>query len=55
LAEAHVPVTSIQRLLGHARLRTTEVYIHLSDWQVQSDYQAAMQTVARRLRMEEGD
>ena len=50
-----MPVTSIQRLLGHARLRTTEVYIHLSDWQVQADYQAAMQTVAERLQVKVGD
>jgi site-specific recombinase XerD len=54
LAEARVPVTTIQRLLGHARLRTTEVYIRLSDWQVQSDYQAAMQTVTQRLHVEGG-
>jgi len=34
LAEAHVPITSIQRLFGHARLRTTQVYLHISDSQV---------------------
>jgi len=49
LAEARVPVTSIQRLLGHARLRTTEVYIHISGGQVQADYDAAMQQITRRL------
>lgn len=49
LAEARVPVTSIQRLLGHARLRTTESYIHLSDPQLQADYEAAMQAVMQRL------
>ena len=52
LAEARVPVTSIQRLLGHARLRTTETYIHISDSQVQADYDAAMSTVVRRLPLE---
>ena len=42
LVEARVPVTTIQRLLGHARLRTSELYMHLSDPQVQADYQLAM-------------
>lgn len=49
LVEAGVPVTTIQRLLGHARLRTTELYIHVSDGQVQADYQAAMERLAQRL------
>jgi site-specific recombinase XerC len=49
LAEARVPVTSIQRLFGHARLRTTELYFHISDSQVQADYEAAMRDMARRL------
>ncbi len=55
LAEARVPVTSIQRLLGHARLRTTETYIHISDSQVQADYDAAMHTVVRRLPLDGKD
>lgn len=54
LSEARVPVTSIQRLLGHARLRTTEVYLHISDRQVQADYEAAMAQVAQRLSLEGG-
>jgi site-specific recombinase XerD len=53
LTEARVPVTSIQRLLGHARLRTTEVYLHVSDPQVQEDYEAAMAKIAQRLPQEE--
>jgi site-specific recombinase XerC len=52
MAEARVPVTSIQRLLGHARLRTTEVYLHVSDRQVQADYNAAMHTILERLPLE---
>ncbi len=52
LAESRVPITSIQRLLGHARLRTTEAYIHISDTEAQADYDAAMQGVAKRLRLE---
>ena len=54
LTEARVPVTSIQRLLGHAWLRTTEIYLHVSDPQVQADYDAAMQQVMRRLALEGG-
>jgi site-specific recombinase XerC len=52
LAEARVPVTSIQRLFGHTRLRTTELYFHISDAQVQTDYEAAMADVARRLPLD---
>jgi site-specific recombinase XerD len=49
LVEARVPVTTIQRLMGHARLRTTEIYLHISDKQVQADYEAAMEQVMERL------
>jgi site-specific recombinase XerD len=52
MAEARVPITSIQRLLGHARIRTTEVYLHISDRQVQADYDAAMQQILARLSLE---
>lgn len=53
LTETRVPVTSIQRLLGHARLRTTEIYLHISDKQVQADYEAAMDEIVRRLSLDE--
>jgi len=53
LTETRVPLTSIQRLLGHARLRTTEIYLHISDKQVQTDYEAAMAEIVRRLALEE--
>jgi len=52
LVEAGMPVTSIQRLLGHVRLRTTELYLHISDRQVQADYEAAMAQVSQRLAAE---
>lgn len=52
LTEAHVPVTSIQRLFGHARLKSTEVYLHISDAQAQEDYLAAMNEVMRDLPLE---
>lgn len=54
LVEAGVPVTTIQRLLGHVRLRTTEAYLHISDTQVQADYQAAMTALADRLALKAG-
>ena len=44
-----MPVTSIQKLLGHVRLRTTQLYLHISDRQVQADYEAAMAEIDRRL------
>ncbi|MEW6401951.1 MAG: tyrosine-type recombinase/integrase [Chloroflexota bacterium] len=55
LTEARVPVTSIQRLFGHARLKSTEVYLHISDAQAQADYQAAMAEVMKVLPLSTGD
>ena len=54
LVEARVPVTTIQKLLGHAHLRTTELYLHISDKQVQADYEAAMEQIMERLSLAEG-
>lgn len=45
MVEARVPVTTIQRLLGHRQLRTTEVYLYVSDPQIQADYEAAMKVI----------
>ena len=53
LTEARTPVTSIQRLLGHRWLKSTEVYLHISDPQVQEDYETAMQEVLSRLPLPE--
>jgi site-specific recombinase XerC len=52
MVEVRVPVTTIQKLMGHARLRTTEIYLHISDKQVQADYEAAMEQVMERLSLE---
>jgi len=49
MVEARVPVTTIQKLMGHARLHTTEIYLHISDKQVQADYEAAMEQIMERL------
>ena len=46
LLEADVSVTSIQQLLGHAWLETTQTYVQANDKQVQADYQAACEKLA---------
>jgi site-specific recombinase XerD len=51
LIEAGVPPITIQRLLGHVRLRTTQLYMHISDQQVQKDYEAAMKQLDQRLQV----
>ena len=53
MVEARVPVTTIQKLMGHARIRTTETYLHISDQQVQADYEAAMEQIMERLSLAE--
>lgn len=41
LVAAAVPVTSIQKLMGHAWLATTQTYVAANDRQVQADFYAA--------------
>ena len=53
MTESGMPVTSIQRLLGHSWMQSTEVYLHVSDPRLQADYEAAMITIAARLAMYE--
>jgi integrase/recombinase XerD len=55
LVEAGMPVTSIQRLLGHARIRTTQTYLHISDRQVQADYEVAIAYIDAQLMLAGGD
>lgn len=43
LLAAGTPVTSIQQLLGHRWLETTQIYVQANDQQVQTDYYAACQ------------
>ena len=46
LLAADVPVTTIQKLLGHRWLETTQVYVRANDRQVQADYYAACEKLA---------
>lgn len=46
LAEQGVPVTTIQVLLGHRHLESTQVYLHISDPVAMASYDAAMRQVA---------
>ena len=41
LIEADMPVTSIQKLLGHSWLESTQTYVQANDKQVQADFRAA--------------
>ncbi len=43
LVSVDVPVTTIQKLLGHAWLESTQTYVAANDHQVQADYYAASQ------------
>jgi integrase/recombinase XerD len=42
MAEAKMPLTSLQTLLGHKSVRTTQLYVHLSDGHLQCEYDQAM-------------
>ncbi len=41
LVEGKVPAPVVQRVLGHANLATTQVYVHLVDAEVRAEYQEA--------------
>jgi site-specific recombinase XerD len=55
LVEAGMPATTLQQLLGHSRIRTTQLYIHISNRKVQADYEAAMVKVMEQFSLEGGD
>jgi site-specific recombinase XerD len=42
MAEADLPLTSLQALLGHKSVRTTQLYVHLSNTHLQAEYNQAM-------------
>jgi len=43
LVSADVPVTTIQKLLGHRWLETTQIYVRANDQKVKADFYAACQ------------
>jgi site-specific recombinase XerD len=49
LAERGVPVTTIQQLLGHKHLETTQIYITVSDPVMMAFYDAAMSRIEANL------
>ena len=42
MIEGGMAVTSVQKLLGHSSIHTTQKYIHVSDAQVEQDYQRSV-------------
>jgi site-specific recombinase XerD len=42
---AGVPVSSVQKMLGHNSIRTTQMYVQVADTQVERDYRAGIQKV----------
>jgi site-specific recombinase XerD len=44
-----VPVTTIQHLLGHTNLNTTQRYAHVADPTIEREYQQAMQTLEKEI------
>ncbi len=46
LLNADMPITSIQKLMGHRWIETTQTYVQANDKRVQADFQAASQKLA---------
>lgn len=42
MAEANLPLTALQALLGHKSVRTTQIYVHLADQYLQTQYDLAI-------------
>jgi integrase/recombinase XerD len=42
MAEADLPLTSLRSLLGHTNVRTTQIYVHLSNTHLQGEYDRAI-------------
>jgi site-specific recombinase XerD len=45
MAEAKLPLTSLQSLLGHKSVRTTQIYVHLSNRHLQNEYDSAISKI----------
>ena len=44
---ADVPITSVQKLLGHNSIHTTQLYVCVADSKVEKDYHAAVSRIAK--------
>jgi site-specific recombinase XerD len=49
MAEANMPLTSLQKLLGHNSPRTTQIYARISNPVLQDEYNRAIQRVQESL------
>jgi site-specific recombinase XerD len=49
MAEADMPLTSLQKLLGHHSPRTTQIYARISNPTLQAEYNRAIQRVQENL------
>ena len=49
MAEANLPLTSLQKLLGHSSPRTTQIYARISNPALQAEYNRAIQCVQESL------
>jgi site-specific recombinase XerD len=47
LVNAGMPITSLQKLMGHAHLSTTQIYARMYDATVERDYRQAMDRIQR--------
>jgi site-specific recombinase XerD len=49
MAEANVPLTSLQNLLGHRSPRTTQIYARISDPALKAEYNRAIQRMQENM------
>jgi len=47
MVAADVPITSVQKLLGHNSIRTTQLYVRVADNKVEKDYHAAVSKITK--------
>jgi len=47
MVAADVPITSVQKLLGHNSIHTTQLYVHVADSKVEKDYHDAVSRITK--------